>query len=50
MRAIKELHQELKRVTIYNGLYVPEYGSMSKAEIIDLLLEEILLFSKMCGL
>ena len=45
MLTIEYLHKELRRVLIYNGYYVPEYGNMSKAEIIDMILDEILLIS-----
>ena len=50
MRTITDLHKELNRVLTYNGYHVPEYGCMNKAEIVDLLLDEILLTSNMCAL
>lgn len=50
MKTINELHKELNRVLAYNGYHVPEYGCMSKAEIVDLLLDEILLTSNMYAL
>ena len=50
MKIMNELHKELNRVLAYNGYYVPEYGCMTKAEIVDLLLDEILLISNIPAL
>lgn len=50
MKTISELHKELNRVLVYNDYHVPEHGGMNKAEIVDLLLDEIPLTSNMCAL